>query len=377
MALKREVRVGLFVLSGLAVIGLVIFLIGDARRVFETKTTFQTSFTDVEGLVPGSSVRMGGVDIGRVLAVKFSEDAARSDIVITMSVVKEDARRIRVDSIAKIEAKGMLGDKLLSISPGSSDKPLLKEGEFILSSEGNDIFGRLDSLSEKADAVMGNLEKTSGTFAEPAFREDVRGAVESARSFLDSLEHGQGYLPRLIHDKQEADKLSAAVSSLEATSDRLNRILDQVNTAVTRVNQGPGLAHEVLYGESGARAIEQFGQAAEEVALTLRGIRDGDGLMHQVLYGGGDANSQKIVEDLAAITGDVRVLTQNMREGKGTVGALLVDPSVYEDLKVLLGNVQRNEVLRALVRYSIQQDEQRPRVEVRDPAPSDPGQAQK
>jgi phospholipid/cholesterol/gamma-HCH transport system substrate-binding protein len=55
----------------------------------------------------------------------------------------------------------------------------------------------------------------------------------------------------------------------------------------------------------------------------------------------------------------------------------MVDPSVYEDLKVLLGNVQRNEVLRALVRYSIKQDEGQPRVEVRDPEAAPAGQAKK
>jgi phospholipid/cholesterol/gamma-HCH transport system substrate-binding protein len=46
------------------------------------------------------------------------------------------------------------------------------------------------------------------------------------------------------------------------------------------------------------------------------------------------------------------------------VGALLVDPSIYEDMKLVLGNVQRNDVLRALVRYSINKDEAKPTVEV-------------
>lgn len=367
MALKRELKVGIFVLAGLVVMGIVIFLIGDARRTFESKTTYKTTFTDVQGLVPGSLVRMGGVDIGRVKSVEFSGNPDRKDIVVVVSVVKEVAPRIRVDSVTKIEAKGMLGDKLISISPGAPDKDILNEGDFILSSEGNDLIGRLDNLSEKAVSVMGNLEKTSGTFAEAEFRDDVRGAVESARSFMDSLNSGEGYVPRLIRDKEEADRLSRAVANLETTSNRLNQILADLDKAVDRVNTGPGLAHEVIYGESGSTAIEQFGSAAEELALTLQGIREGDGLAHQVLFGGGDANSQKIVEDLAAITGDLRALTRGVREGKGTVGALMVDPSVYEDLKVLLGNVQRNEVLRALVRYSIKQDEQHPKVEVRDP----------
>jgi phospholipid/cholesterol/gamma-HCH transport system substrate-binding protein len=45
------------------------------------------------------------------------------------------------------------------------------------------------------------------------------------------------------------------------------------------------------------------------------------------------------------------------------LGALLVDPSLYEDLKSAVGNVERNQVLRALVRYSIRADESKPKIE--------------
>jgi phospholipid/cholesterol/gamma-HCH transport system substrate-binding protein len=68
-------------------------------------------------------------------------------------------------------------------------------------------------------------------------------------------------------------------------------------------------------------------------------------------------------------------MVSGMREGKGTLGALMVDPSVYEDLKMLLGNIQRNQALRALVRYSIRRDGA-PGVEVVDPeAPARPSPA--
>ena len=63
---------------------------------------------------------------------------------------------------------------------------------------------------------------------------------------------------------------------------------------------------------------------------------------------------------------DLRAIVHDVRQGKGTLGALLVDPSVYEDIRALVGNVERNEVLRALVRYSIKADEgkaQAPRVD--------------
>jgi phospholipid/cholesterol/gamma-HCH transport system substrate-binding protein len=65
-----------------------------------------------------------------------------------------------------------------------------------------------------------------------------------------------------------------------------------------------------------------------------------------------------------------------MKAGRGTIGALLVDPTVYEDVKSLVGNVERNQVLRALVRYSIKQNEDKPHAEVKagTPAPAKPAE---
>ena len=67
--------------------------------------------------------------------------------------------------------------------------------------------------------------------------------------------------------------------------------------------------------------------------------------------------------------GVLRDIVRGVKQGKGTVGALLVDPSIYEDLKRVLGNVERNSVLRALVRYSIRRDEQAPEVKEEANAP--------
>jgi phospholipid/cholesterol/gamma-HCH transport system substrate-binding protein len=103
-------------------------------------------------------------------------------------------------------------------------------------------------------------------------------------------------------------------------------------------------------------------------------VREGNGLAHGLLFGdtgaggGGDnAVGRKVADDVAGMSQDLRAMVNDMRQGKGTLGALLVDPSVYEDLKMLLGNVQRNQTLRALVRYSIQRDDGTPGVEVVDP----------
>jgi phospholipid/cholesterol/gamma-HCH transport system substrate-binding protein len=76
--------------------------------------------------------------------------------------------------------------------------------------------------------------------------------------------------------------------------------------------------------------------------------------------------------NLNAMSRDLRQIVANIKAGKGTIGALMVDPSVYEDIKLVLGNVDRNKALRALVRYSIKQDEKAPSVSVTDPIDAKP-----
>ena len=358
MALSREVKVGAFVFAGLAVAGLVIFLIGDERHAFESKERYYAVFEDVQGLSRGSPVRMGGVDIGFVGGVGYAGDPKDSRLHVSMDIVKEEARRIRVDSTATISNKGLLGDKMVVVSVGSQDKaPLPPESEIksVPPTDFGAIADRLGAISEKADAVMTNLQHTTDTFADPGVRQDLADAVHSLGHILKTVDTSDGYVGRLLKDPAEANRLSESVRNLDQATAQLDHLLAGLNVTVARVNGGPGFAHDVLYGEGPTNTVSQIGHAADELATTLEGERKGNGIAHSLLYG--DDATQQLVGDLNAIAHDARGIVDGIKAGRGTLGALAVDPSVYEDIKMLLGNVQRNKTLRALVRYSIERDE--------------------
>jgi phospholipid/cholesterol/gamma-HCH transport system substrate-binding protein len=86
-------------------------------------------------------------------------------------------------------------------------------------------------------------------------------------------------------------------------------------------------------------------------------VRTGDGNVHQLLYGD---EAGDLISNLTAISADARAIVADIRAGRGTIGGLLVDPSIYEDVRRIVGNVERNDILRALVRYSIREDEPAP-----------------
>ncbi|HQP36057.1 MAG TPA: MlaD family protein, partial [Polyangiaceae bacterium] len=119
MPVGRELKVGFFVLIGLVIVGLVVFLIGDERRIFSRRVTITTSFSDVQGLKIGAPVRMDGIDVGAITDVGHSEDLNDKRIHVRLSVVRSEAARLRTDAKAKISNKGLLGDKMLEIDPGT------------------------------------------------------------------------------------------------------------------------------------------------------------------------------------------------------------------------------------------------------------------
>ncbi|MBN1605334.1 MAG: MCE family protein [Polyangiaceae bacterium] len=357
----RELKVGAFVLAGLLLLGLVVLLIGQERNMFAAKVTYRAIFEDVQGLKRGSSVRMGGVDVGTVAAVGYGPNANDPHLYVSLEVVEDEARRIRLDAVASIDSKGLLGDKMITIEPGSSDKPRLMPGGSIPTRQSKELaeaLGRLGSITGKAEAILSNLEQTTAAFAEEEVQKNFKSSIESLSVVLKSLSGTEGYLGRLINDPREAQSWSQTVLNLERASAELSGTLADVNETVKRVNEGPGLLHSVLYEEDVANTVEKFGTVADELAVTLRSIRQGNGLARSVLFG--DDSSQRVMGNLDAVTGDIRHIVADVRAGKGTLGALLVDPSVYEDLKMLLGNVSRNRALRALVRYSIKKDEAGP-----------------
>lgn len=352
----KNLRVGAFVLVGLVISAIIIFTIGDTRRVWDPKYYYNAEFSDVAGLKAGSPVRMGGLDIGSVDSVSHSADGNDSKIHVRLSVARSEARRIRADSVAKVVNKGLLGDKMVEVSVGSTDSPPIPDGGSLKSEEPLDLtkyLAKFESIANKTEATVTNLERATRTLGDPKLNEDVKGTIESLHLILDGVaKNKDGAAHKMIFDPEQGKKLERILGNLEATSANLSATTANVAAVTARVKDGPGLAHTVLYDDKTAQDVS--GTLAE-VHDTLSAVRTGNGLAHIAVYG--DDNTQHMLSNVSAMTDDLRTIVANVKAGKGTVGALLVDPSVYEDLKAVIGNVERNQVLRAIVRYSIKQDE--------------------
>jgi len=366
-AKNRSVRVGLFVIAALLLASAAVFLIGDNRRVWDRKITFRGRFNDVVGLRNGSAVRMGGIDVGSVTEIAHAESAADPKIYVTIAVARNEARRVRPDTVMRVVNKGLLGDKMISLDGGDPRKDVAADGTFIASEEDPSDMGKaiekMTSVAKKADETMDAVKRTSESLADPQMAEDVKGSVKSLRAILDGVANNKdGAAHKAIFDPEEARRIDRILANLDATTANLAAVSNDARDVTARARSGPGLVHTLVYDD-------QLGASTTgtmvELNKSLVALRTSNGLGHAIVYG--DDSTQHVLGNVSAMSDDLREIVANMKAGRGTLGALLVDPSVYEDIKVLVGNVERNQVLRALVRYSIKQNEARPHADVKEP----------
>src|SRR6185295_3132711 len=110
MPSKDKTAMGAFMVGGLLLFGLGLFLIGDRRMLFSDSTNYYTEFAQVSSLEVGGKVRVGGMDAGEILEIIVPPKPG-SKFRMKFRIVEKLVPVIRTDSIASIGTDGLLGNK--------------------------------------------------------------------------------------------------------------------------------------------------------------------------------------------------------------------------------------------------------------------------
>ncbi|NTX10246.1 MCE family protein [Myxococcus sp. CA056] len=350
---RLALRAGLFVAIGLAVAGVVVFFIGQESRLFQRQHTYRTYFANVQGLSDQSPVWLGGLEVGKVTGIYFSENPNDPKLEVRLQVASKYGDRVKQDSLAQLTSMGVLGDKAVDISLGSPTSPPVEPGGVLSSSTSGDLTNLLKSASEVMDnsvAISKSLLKTVDAYGDPQLARDVQRSMASLRGVLEQVQNGDGMLHALIYDKDGGREVRRLMASASSAAQRVDGAVGHVEALLREVRTGDGTAHALIYGDEGAIALRELGEAAGQLAGLIEDAKKSpNGAVHQLVYG--DASG--MFADLGSAAEDLKKITATVAKGEGTLGGLISDPTVYEDLREVLGNVKRNRILRALVRFSL------------------------
>src|SRR6516165_9211255 len=134
-----QLKVGIVGLSAFVIVFVLVFLLTSSRGIFQQNEMLVTYMQDASGMAAGTPVRLNGITIGFLDALRLtgSHDPKRA-VEFDMLVKKRYLADIPVDSIATIAAANLLGDKFLNITRGQ-DSRTVQPGSELRSLEGQDI----------------------------------------------------------------------------------------------------------------------------------------------------------------------------------------------------------------------------------------------
>jgi phospholipid/cholesterol/gamma-HCH transport system substrate-binding protein len=394
-------RVGMFVLVAVVALLGMVYLLGARARLFEPRYVLHADFTEVGGLAEGATVRLAGVQIGRVTGVNLPSQPG-GKVRIDMTIAKRYADRIRKDSTARIETQGLLGDKIIEITVGTAEAPPARAGDALAARDPFDIGRVMDQSAQvvkDVSALAAGLRETAETLNQSGIIEGAAETVATARTLTEQLgkeigsaaaaarnvtdrvarivervERGPGMAHALLYDEPLAlRRLNDLVTSTQALLERIERgegavgvltsaestaaakrlvaAMDRLGGMVDRPQGDEGLLPSLLFDPKYRAVLDDL----QVVSRNLRDVSDriagGRGTLGTLVKDEPeDGGIRAASRDLQAAMANLRSITEKIDEGEGTIGALIADPTIYERLVRILDGAQRSFLLRGLLR---------------------------
>ena len=198
-----KIRLGLFIAIGIFIFVVAIFLIGKQKNLFNPVYSLTTTFYNVSGLQVGNKVRFSGINVGTIDVVEIIND---STVSVTMFIRKDVQKFIKSNSEVSIGSEGLIGDKLLQISQGTSNANFAKDGDALVSNEPIEL-----------DEIVASLKFTA---------ENAEIISDELAEIMITINEGEGTLGRLINDSKIAENLSQTMSNLESSSKGLDENME-------------------------------------------------------------------------------------------------------------------------------------------------------
>ena len=192
---KFKVRLGMFILGGLVLFVLAIFIIGKQRNMFNPVFTVSATFHNISGLQVGNNVRFSGINVGTVDNIKIVNDTT---VQVDMIVKKEVQPFIKADCQASIGSEGIVGDRLITITQGSISVPTIKDGQRLASTE-----------PVETDEIISSLKISAG---------NAEIITEQLAEITIKINNGEGLIGRLIQDSSIAENINKTIENLKAGS---------------------------------------------------------------------------------------------------------------------------------------------------------------
>jgi phospholipid/cholesterol/gamma-HCH transport system substrate-binding protein len=297
----NNVKLGVFVLAGLLFLILLLYMIGKNRNLFGKSYTLRARFENVQGLVPGNNVRFAGIQAGTVKKIQIISDTV---IEVSMYIDVDMKTVIRKNAVASIGTDGLVGNKVVNITPSKEQSLPAVDNDVIASHKMPDTGTMMDVLNK----TNNDIAVIAAELKETVYRFNNSKAIWT-----------------LLNDNTLPESIRASLTNIKHTTAKADDFVSELNTVIDNVKKGKGTVGALLTDTSLKRnlkeavsKINRVGTAADSLATEINtlvnGIRNdvntGSGTIHLLLKDSAMAN--KITTSLDNIQKGTDGFNQNM-----------------------------------------------------------------
>lgn len=299
-----NIKLGVFVLSGLAFLILLLYMIGKNKNLFGSTFQVKAHFSNVQGLTPGNNVRYAGIQVGTVKRINILDDGR---IEAELLIENKMKHYIRKDARVTIATDGLMGNKVINITPASKQAALIEEGDILPT-----------QISANVDEMISTLSGTNNDLA--VIAAELKNTMMRINSSTALWE--------LLNDSSLSRNLSASLVNVRLATGRANTMISDLDGLVKDVKSGKGSLGALLTDTS-------FAENLNQAILRIKSVA-------------GEADT--LTKMLSAVATELK---HDINDGNGTINALLKDSAMVHSINSSLDNIQKstenfNEVMEAM-----------------------------
>jgi phospholipid/cholesterol/gamma-HCH transport system substrate-binding protein len=290
-----ELRVGIFVVVCLVLVAGLILKFGKYERLATKSYPITVVFSDVGGIVRDADVLYGGIAVGKVRTITLDQEGV---LKVNVQLDIDQTVKIRKDAKFVINQSGLLGDRYIDVMPQSATAEFLKPGDTV---EGTTSMG----LTEAIHGIVDVLHQAGGTIER----------VDKAIQRIDET----------VLSRQSLDHIDTSLANIEvASSNAVGLTLSMRNI----VDENRGKVDN---------ALTRFSEAADNLSKTSKNVDQ--------LVSANQDDIRAAMKNLAESTTRVNDILARLEKGEGTVGKLIVDPTLHDEIVHLVQNWRKYGLL--------------------------------
>ncbi len=325
-----EVQVGALILVSMAILGG--FILVMAGLSFEKTFTVYVDFDNPGGLQAGAAVRVAGVKVGSVKALEFRggklDPATGRHVLVRADLAIEQRvqEALHDDADFYVTTQGVLGEQFLAIDPGTPEHPLLQPNTVRKGIDPPRIDLFLAKAYELLDTTVTGIKNNRELIASIAT--NTAGLLKGLNSLVtDNRDRVDRIVANVDEMSAEAKQLTHDARVNYVDNPRLMHTVDTIDDLTTKIHDdaGPMLkdAREALANLNRVSATVGDPQQQERIRKALLDL-------------------VQLAERANATTADAQAIVAHIKKGQGTVGALVMDEEIYDDVQEMVRDLKHN-----------------------------------